>query len=128
MTTKSAQSRRPMKHCFRFNAPVMLHLALICVSGSALGAAPSEEPLWAYGFVTAGAPGEKATLPGPPAKALRANEDPAAQTQKRQIPGSAGSYSLLEIRNGNEVVDWFPDEHPALTPIMKHGPASMGQN
>jgi cytochrome c553 len=86
------------------------------------------EPLWAYGFVTPPAAGEKATLPGPPTRALRPNEDPVELNRKKHIEGSTGSFSLVEIRNGNEVVDWFPGEHPALTPLLKHGPASMGEN
>ncbi len=66
-------------------------------------------------------------MPGPPTHALRANEDAGEQTRPRRIEGSSASFSLLEIRNGNEVADWFPGEHPPLTPIMKHGPASLGQ-
>lgn len=67
-------------------------------------------------------------MPGPPTRALRANEDASEQTRPRHIKGSTAAFSLLEIRNGNEVADWFPKEHPPLTPIMKHGPASLGQN
>jgi cytochrome c553 len=86
------------------------------------------EPLWAYGFVTPPAAGEKATLPGPPTRTLRPNEDPVELNRQQHIEGSAGSFSLVEIRNGNEVVDWFPREHPPLTPLLKHGPASLGEN
>jgi cytochrome c553 len=94
----------------------------------AASATPAAEPLWAYGFVTPAAPGEKAAMPGPPTHTLRPNEDPGEQTRKRHVDGSSGEYSLLEIRNGNDVVDWFPGDHPPLTPIMKRGPASLGQN
>jgi cytochrome c553 len=86
----------------------------------------ADEPLWAYGFVKPAAPGEKAAVPGGPSRTLRKDEDPAEQNRKRQVPGSAGSYSLLEIRNGNDVVDWFPGDHPPMTPLMKNGPASLG--
>src|SRR3954471_18554561 len=89
----------------------------------ALAASNIPEPLWAYGFTTPAAPGEKAPTPGGPTHALRPNEDPGEQTRKRHIEGSPGSYSLVEIRNGNNVVDWFPNEHPPLTPIMQRGPA-----
>src|SRR6185369_10699284 len=94
----------------------------------ALRAAGAEEPLWAYGFVTPAASGEKAAMPAGPAHALRTTEDAGEQTRKRHIAGSTGEYSLFEIRNGSEVVDWFPGEHPPLTPILKHGPASLGAN
>jgi cytochrome c553 len=101
-------------------------LASVALLGLSLQAADSAEPLWAYGFTAPAAPGEKATLPGPPTRALKPNEDPAQMNRKRTIAGSTGEYSLVEIRNGNEVVDWFPGEHPPLTPIMKHGPSSLG--
>lgn len=103
---------------------VIVSASLATTPGRAAGA---EVPLWAYGFVTPAAPGEKATMPGPPSHALRPNEDAGEQTRKRRIDGSEGAFSLLEIRNGHEVADWFPSEHPPLTPIMKHGPASLGE-
>ncbi len=99
--------------------------AMATVPPPAMGAA---EPLWAYGFTTQPAPGEQATLPGPPSHTLRPTEDSGAQTRKRHVEGSESSFSLLEIRNGNEVVDWFPGDHPPLTPVLKNGPASLGGN
>lgn len=92
-----------------------------------LHAAATPEPLWAYGFLTAAAPGEKIASPNTPTHALRPTEDAAEQTRKRRIVGSAGSFSLVEIRDGHDVVDWFPGEHPPLTPIMKNGPAALGE-
>ncbi len=91
-------------------------------------AARPEVPLWAYGFVTPAKPGEKAVMPAGPSRSLRKNEDVGEQMRKRKIEGSTGAFSLLEIRNGNDVVDWFPGDHPALTPLMRHGPASLGAN
>jgi cytochrome c553 len=112
-----------------FGVPAICGLVISTTLAPAVTrAAGPDEPLWAYGFITPAAPGEKAAMPAGPAKALRPNEDATEQTRKRRIAGSDGAYSLLEIRNGNEVVDWFPDEHPPLTPIMKHGPASLGAN
>jgi cytochrome c553 len=90
------------------------------------GRAAGDEPFWAYGYVTPAAPGEAATLPGPPTRGLRPNEDAAEMTKKRHLAGSAGAYSLVEIRNGNDVVDWFPEDHPPLSALMKHGPAQLG--
>jgi cytochrome c553 len=94
---------------------------------AALRAAPSETPLWAYGFTTPYVSGEKITAPGVPTHTLRASEDADEQTRKRTIVGSKESFSLVEIRNGHDVVDWFPGDHPPLTPIMRHGPASLGE-
>ncbi len=31
----------------------------------------------------------------------------------------------MEIRDGHNVVDWFPGDHPPMSDIMRHGPASM---
>lgn len=113
----------------RTTFPHPFRAALICagLSVMAFRAAGADEPLWAYGFTTEGKPGEKATMPGPPARALRKDETPEEQTRKRRIEGATGEYSLLEVRNGNDVVDWFPGDHPEMTPIMKNGPASLGE-
>jgi cytochrome c553 len=97
------------------------------VLSAALHAATPETPLWAYGFTTPYTPGEKISPPGAPSHALRANDDAGEQTRKRTIAGSKESFSLVEIRNGHDVVDWFPSDHPALSPIMRHGPASLGE-
>ena len=86
---------------------------------------PTAVPLWAYGFVTPASPGEKAMMPGPPTHALRPGENPAEQRTLRRIEGARGEYSLLQIRDGNEVVDWYPGDHPELTQIMRHGPARL---
>lgn len=101
---------------------------LVSLAAAARGAAVAEVPLWAYGFVTPAAPGEKAALPGPPTHALRANEDAGEQTRKRAIAGATGEYALVEIRDGHAVVDWFPGDHPPLTPIMRQGPVKLGAN
>lgn len=101
-------------------------LILSLTTGTALAAA-ADVPLWAYGFVTPAAPGEKAKMPNGPTHTLRTNESVAEQTVKRRIAGTSGEYSLQEIRDGHEVVDWFPGDHPPLTPIMKSGPASLGE-
>lgn len=98
------------------------------IAGTCLRASDGPVPLWAYGFVTPGAPGEKAAMPGPPAHELRPKEDAREQLKPRHVAGSTESFSLLQIRNGSEVADWFPGEHPPLTPLMKHGPASGGGN
>ncbi|MBC7367418.1 MAG: c-type cytochrome [Undibacterium sp.] len=115
----------------KFYRPLFAVIGAVIVSAALASAPPPaatvELPLWAYGFVTPAAPGEKATLPGPPTHALRPNEDAGEQKRPRHIAGSTGEFSLLEIRNGHDVVDWFPGDHPPLTPIMKNGPASLGE-
>ncbi len=105
--------------------PLPLFVVVTCLA-VAVRAAEMPVPLWAYGFTTPGKPGEKAALPGGPTHALRANEDATEQTRPRHLAGSPAAFSLLQIRNGNDVADWFPAEHPPLTPILRHGPASLG--
>ena len=99
-------------------------------SGGAPGAAVkvdfAGEPLWAYGFLEPPAPGEKAAPQAPPSRKLRPNEDAAAQTKARQVPGSSATYSLVDVRDGQNVIDWFPNDHPPMPNLTKHGPARLG--
>jgi len=83
------------------------------------------QPLWAYGFPTPPAPGEKAEPQRPPSRALRPNEDEGEQTKPRSLPGSAGSFSLVDIRDGSNVIDWYPEDHPKMTDIIRLGPSKL---
>jgi cytochrome c553 len=85
------------------------------------------EPLWAYGFETVRKPGEEAAPQTPPSRRLRPNEDPNEQTRPRRVTGSAATYSLVDVRDGSNVIDWFPGDHPSPMPaIIEHGPAASG--
>src|SRR5262249_59027889 len=84
------------------------------------------EPLWAYGFTDPPKPGDKAQPQAPPTNKPRPNQDLNEQTRPRQVAGSAASYSLVQIRDLHNVIDWFPVDHPNMTPIIQHGPASQG--
>ena len=86
------------------------------------------EPLWAYGFDTPARPGEKAKPQSPPSRSLRPGQDPAEQTRARHIDGSGQAFSLVDIRDGQNVVDWFPDEHPPMPDVVAHGPTRLGAN
>lgn len=86
----------------------------------------AKQPLWAYGFETRPAPGEKAAPQAPPTRNLRPNEDAAEQTRLRRVPGSSAQYSLVDIRDGSNVIDWWPDDHPPMPDVVAHGPARMG--
>ncbi len=83
----------------------------------------TQQPLWAYGFPKPPAPGEKAEPQRPPSRALRPNEDEKEQTKPRSLPGSAGSFSLVDIRDGSNVIDWYPEDHPKMTDIIRMGPS-----
>jgi cytochrome c553 len=87
----------------------------------------AHEPLWAYGFDAPRAPGEKALPQNPPNRNLRPNEDPTEQTRLRRLEGSDATYSLVDVRDGQNVIDWFPIDHPAMPHVVQHGPAAMGK-
>jgi cytochrome c553 len=83
------------------------------------------EPLWAYGFETVAKADDRAPAQAPPSRTLRPNEDPAEQTRPRRARGSNVSYSLVDVRDGHNVIDWFPRDHPSpMPPIIKNGPAA----
>ena len=85
-----------------------------------------QEPLWAYGFDHAPAPGEKATALQPASRKLRPDQDPTEQTKPRHVEGSSAAFSLVDIRDGRNVIDWFPSDHPPMPNVVAHGPARMG--
>jgi len=87
----------------------------------------AHQPLWAYGFDRPPAPGEKAQPQNPPNRNLRPNEDPDEQTKLRHLEGSNAEYSLVDIRDGQNVIDWFPDDHPPLPNVVAHGPGRLGK-
>jgi cytochrome c553 len=87
------------------------------------------EPLWAYGFETYAKPDDKAPPQAPPTRELRPNEDATEQTRPRRVRGSSATYSLVDVRDGHNVIDWFPQDHPAPMPdVIKHGPAQGSGN
>lgn len=89
---------------------------------------PAQEPIWAYGFLTSPSLGEKAPPPqNPPTRLLRSTESVEEQTRPRHLEGSSATYSLLDVRDGHNVIDWFPGDHPSPMPdIIGHGPKSLG--
>src|SRR5262245_61397555 len=84
------------------------------------------QPLWAYGFERTPLPGEKARPQNPPNRNLRPDEDPGEQQRPRNLAGSSASYSLVDIRDGQNVIDWFPHDHPPMPTVVAHGPSALG--
>jgi cytochrome c553 len=83
------------------------------------------EPLWAYGFETIAKAGDTAPPQNAPTRNLRPNEDAAEQTRPRQALGSRARFSLVDVRDGHNVIDWFPQDHPSpMPPIIRTGPAA----
>jgi cytochrome c553 len=86
-----------------------------------------EEPLWAYGFDKTREKGEIAKPQNPPNRNLRQNEDPNEQTRMRKLEGSDATYSLVDVRDGQNVIDWFPNDHAPMPNVVQHGPARLGK-
>jgi cytochrome c553 len=99
--------------------------AYVAVAASSIQAQVEPEPLWAYAWSTQPKPGDKPAPQPPPTRNLRPNEDPEEQTKPRKVDGSSATYSLVDVRDGHNVIDWFPGDHPPMSDIMKHGPASL---
>src|SRR6516162_9469681 len=74
-------------------------------------------PPWAYGFPAAPSATPSARAPAPAATAAAAAPDVTSRT----VPGSAGSFTLAQIRDGFGPADWFPGDHPAMPEIVAHG-------
>jgi cytochrome c553 len=116
-----------MKHHLRLVLCVV-GAAYLAVAASSIHAQVVPEPLWAYAWSTQPKPGDKAVPQAAPNRNLRPNEDPQEQTKPRTVPASSATYSLVDVRDGHNVIDWFPGDHPAMPPIMKNGPASLGES
>ena len=86
----------------------------------------TQEPLWAYGFDRPPLPDEKARPQAPPNRNLRPDQDPNEQTMPRHLEGSNATFSLVDVRDGQNVIDWFPKDHPLMPNVIQHGPASLG--
>lgn len=97
------------------------------VQPSAPPIAYESEPLWAYGFPTPPKAGDVAVPQALPTRELRTNEDAAEQLRRRRVAGSRAEYSLVEIRDPQQVADWFPGDHPEMPPIIARGPASLAE-
>jgi cytochrome c553 len=83
------------------------------------------EPLWAYGFTDRAKEGDTARKVTPPNRVLRKDEDANEQTRLRKVDGAPNTYSLLDVRDGHNVVDWFPAEHPPMPSVVAHGPKRL---
>jgi cytochrome c553 len=83
------------------------------------------EPLWAYGFDKTAAAGDKAQPQTPPNRNLRKDQPEEEQTRLRRLDGSQAQYSLVDVRDGQNVIDWFPKDHPPMPDVIVHGPSRL---
>ena len=102
-----------MANCFR--AHVLASFAVMAlVSAAAIAAPPPQgqdqkdaapHPLaWAYAV-------PPAPLPPPPA---------TDETAVKTIPGSTQSFTVKQLRDTGNPVDWFPADHPPMPSIVAH--------
>src|SRR5258707_13844780 len=115
----------PRSRILSFASCFLAGVAVLAMGAAFLHAAGEPEPLWAYGFLTPPAPGDKANPQGAPApRRLRPNQDAAEQTRPRHVEGSNAAFSLVDIRDAVNAIDWFPGEHPPMPAVVAHGPAA----
>lgn len=116
-----------MKQYFR----VALLFSFLPVMGVSVAQAQNDElePVWAYAFDTQPEPGTQRAKAAPPKKNQQGRiwpgEDPEELNRPLKVEGSSASYSRLEIRNAQNVIDWFPEDTPPMPDIIKYGPASL---
>ena len=91
--------------------------SLIFATAVLFAANDGPPPPWAYGFPAAATGAPAAPPPAAPAPAAA----PAPDVTPRKVPGSAGSFTLAQIRDGFGPADWFPGDHPAMPEIVAHG-------
>ena len=97
-----------------FRPHFLASLAVMALFSAAAIAAPPQQaqdqkaapnPLaWAYAV-------PEAPLPPPP---------PIDEAAVRQIPGSTQSFTMKQIRDTGNPVDWFPGDHPPMPTIVAH--------
>jgi len=83
------------------------------------------EPIWAWAFSTQPKPGDTHRVQTNPIREVLPGEDADELLAKHTVEGSSASYSRLEVRDGHDVIDWFPGDHPPMPDIIRHGPASL---
>jgi cytochrome c553 len=75
---------------------------------------PTPPPAWAYGVLPAVAP--------PAGGAARGSGGaPSDDGSPKHVPGSTQAFTLTQIRDGFNIADWFPEDHPAPPDIVMKG-------
>jgi cytochrome c553 len=87
---------------------VLLTGCLSLVLASVLTAA-DELPAWAYNTPPPAPPGAKPPAPQPDDGSLK------------KLPGSSGSFTATQIRDGFGPADWYPGDHPSMPPVVAQG-------
>jgi hypothetical protein len=85
-------------------------LTLIPFVAAGVLRAAGDPPAWAYNIPPAPAPGAAPAAPAAP-------DDGAV----KHLPGSSGSFTLTQIRDGFGPADWYPSDHPPMPDVVAHG-------
>lgn len=101
---------------------VLIFLIGLALGSSSPRAADQLEPLWAHGFATPPALGDKAVRQAMPSRKLRPNEDPDGQTDLRHVAGSTAADPRVDVRDGGNLIDRFPGDHRPMLNVIAHGP------
>jgi cytochrome c553 len=86
----------------------------------------SDVPLWAYGVTTVPHAGDKAKPPETPQRKFDPAIDHVEQLRPLRVDGSERTFSLVDLSDWQNAVDWFPNEHVPMPSVVQHGPASLG--
>ena len=91
---------------------------LLVASALALRAqAPSGPPAWAYGVAPAG------SQPAGRAAGGGSGATPADDGLPKHLEGSTQAFTLAQVRDGFNVADWYPGDHPEAPAIVMKGRA-----
>ena len=117
----------------RVSGTVIVLLAVIVAAGVFAGHAIAQSaavpPPWAYGFAT---PPPPPPPPGTPAPARGAGAGarggarggaPAGPVDEtlRHLPGTTQAFTLAQLRDGANIADWYPTDHPPMPDVVQHG-------
>ena len=83
-------------------------------------------PLWAYGVTALPQASDTAKPPDPPWRRFDPAIDHDEQLRPLHVDGSRRAYSVVDLSDWQNVVDWFPNEHAPMPDVVQHGPASLG--
>lgn len=86
----------------------------------------SDMPLWAYGVTAVPLAGDQAKPQGPPGRSFDPAIDHDEQLKPLHVEGSSRTYTLVDLSDWQNEVDWFPNEHKPMPAVVEQGPASLG--
>jgi cytochrome c553 len=87
--------------------------------------ADPRKPVWAYAITpempVADVRGPQPRPPQPGGRAAGQRQAAPPDPTLYSVPGSKVQFTMAQIRNAADPVDWFPDEHPPIPEIVKLG-------